>query len=143
MSVKIADLMRENVITTTPSKPIGSVKEILRKNKISIIPVVDPENELLGIVSSRDLISNDSDDAPISSIMIEKVYSVPAYNDTQIAARMMRNHKIHHLVVTHEKKLVGILSSYDLLKLVEEHRYVPKNPSTPKKGKGKRAQAEN
>jgi hypothetical protein len=35
-------------------------------------------------------------------------------------------------VVTHEKKVVGILSSFDLLKLVEEHRWVPKNPPSPK-----------
>ena len=46
---------------------------------------------------------------------------------------MMRNHRIHHAVVTDETKVVGVLSSFGLLKLVEEHRWVPKNPPTPKK----------
>jgi CBS domain-containing protein len=60
-----------------------------------------------------------------------------------VAARIMRNHKIHHLMVTDEKKLIGIISSFDLLKLVEGHRFEIKNPATPKsKGKGKRAKAE-
>ena len=36
------------------------------------------------------------------------------------------NHKVNHVVVTHEKKIVGILSSFDLLKLVEEHRFTMK-----------------
>jgi signal-transduction protein with cAMP-binding, CBS, and nucleotidyltransferase domain len=52
---------------------------------------------------------------------------------------MMRNNHIHHLAVTHEKKIIGMLSSYDLLKLVENHRCIPKNASTPKKN-SKRAQ---
>ena len=60
------------------------------------------------------------------------------------AARMMRNHKIHHLVVTSEQQVIGMISSYDLLKLVEGRRFEMKNPSTPKsRGKGKRAKAEN
>jgi signal-transduction protein with cAMP-binding, CBS, and nucleotidyltransferase domain len=56
---------------------------------------------------------------------------------------MMRNHKIHHLIVTHEQKVVGIISSFDLLTLVEDHRFVMKNAPTPNhKSTGKRAKAE-
>ena len=39
----------------------------------------------------------------------------------------MRKHRVNHVIVTHEKKIVGILSSFDLLQLVEEHRFVMKN----------------
>ena len=63
--------------------------------------------------------------------MTRKVYTVPAYEDVHVAARIMRNHRIHHLVVTHEGGVVGMLSAYDLLSLVEEHRYVAKNAPTP------------
>ena len=51
---------------------------------------------------------------------------MPQYNDASIAARIMRKNKIHHVVVTHEKKVVGLISSFDLLKLVEGHRFVMK-----------------
>ena len=75
--------------------------------------------------------------------MTEKVYTIPEYEDVSVAARMMRNHKIHHLIVTQEQKVIGIISSYDLLKLIEGHRFVMKNPSTPKgKGGGKRTKSE-
>jgi signal-transduction protein with cAMP-binding, CBS, and nucleotidyltransferase domain len=70
--------------------------------------------------------------------MTESPYCVNQYDGPHIAARIMRNKKIHHVLVTHEKKLVGILSAYDLLKLVEEHRYVAKNAPTPS-SKGKRS----
>ena len=38
----------------------------------------------------------------------------------------MRKNKVHHVVVTHEKRVVGLISSFDLLKLVEGHRFVSK-----------------
>ena len=65
--------------------------------------------------------------------MSNVVYVVPQYDDVSIAARVMRNHRIHHVVVTHEKKIVGILSAFDLLKLVEDHRFSMKNPPTRKR----------
>ena len=40
------------------------------------------------------------------------------------------------LVVTHEQKVVGILSSFDLLKLVEGHRFVAKAGPTRSQRKG-------
>jgi CBS domain-containing protein len=68
--------------------------------------------------------------------MTEDVRTVPAYNDASVAARIMRKNKIHHVVVTHEKKVVGIISSFDLLKLVEGHRFTAK--AAPSKSKKKR-----
>jgi CBS domain-containing protein len=68
--------------------------------------------------------------------MNTKVYTIPEYNDVHHAARLMRNHKVHHVVVTKEKKVVGILSAFDMLKLVEDHRFVMKpgpKTKTPKR----------
>jgi signal-transduction protein with cAMP-binding, CBS, and nucleotidyltransferase domain len=70
--------------------------------------------------------------------MTEKVYSVPEYDDVSTAARVMRNKKIHRVVVTRERKVVGIISAFDLLRLVEKHRFVAKSAPTPKRKKPKR-----
>ena len=113
---------------------------MLERNSISSVPVVDSDGHPIGVVSSTDLVQELKPAAPISQIMTEKVYTVPQYDDTSIAARVMRNHKIHHVVVTHEQKVVGILSAFDLLKLVESHRYVAKNAPTPSKRKGGKRQ---
>ena len=42
-------------------------------------------------------------------------------------------------MVTEAKQVVGILSSFDLLRLVEDHRYVAKNAPTQSKKSGKRS----
>jgi CBS domain-containing protein len=130
MNTKVAELMSETVLTTEPHQSIEHIRQLLERNSISSVPVVDSDGKPVGIVSATDLAHDLKAGAPISSIMTAKVFVVPKYEDVSIAARVMRNHKIHHVVVTHEKKVVGILSAFDLLKLVEGHRYVEKNPPT-------------
>lgn len=128
MNVKVHDLMTEAVVTTEPHASIERVRRILQKNKVSALPVVDSEGVPVGIVSATDLVPGLKADSPVSRIMTEKVYTVAQYDDVSIAARIMRNHGIHRVVVTHEKKVVGLISAFDLLALVEGHRWVPKNP---------------
>ena len=140
MTVKVEELMSSNVIVAEPHHTIEHVRGLLDANKIHAVPVVDSDHAALGVVSSKDLAHPDlKAGAPVNGIMSEKVYAVPRYEDAHIAARVMRNHRISHLVVTHEKKVVGMLSSFDLLKLVEEHRWVPKNAPTPAKKRNQRS----
>jgi CBS domain-containing protein len=136
MNVKVNELMTESVVTAEPHQSIEHVRSMLERNKISAVPVVDSEGKPVGIVSQTDLVHDLKPGAPVSTIMTEKVYTVPQYDNVNIAARVMRNHKIHRVVVTHEQKVVGMLSAFDLLKLVEGHRFVAKNAPTRSKRKG-------
>ena len=140
MSIKVEELMTKSVITAQPHQSVEHVRNMLDRNSISSVPVVDSDGHPIGIVSSTDLVQELKPAAPISQIMTQKVYTVPQYDDTSIAARVMRNHKIHHVVVTHEQKVVGMLSAFDLLQLVESHRYVAKNAPTPSKREGGKRQ---
>ncbi len=136
MNAKVRDLMTESVITVEPDATIDRVRRILQRNKVGALPVVDPDGQPVGIVSSTDLVPSLEGDSRVSAIMTEKVYTVPKYDDVSVAARIMRNHKIHRLVVTHEQRVVGMITTFDLLELVQGHRWVPKNPpseSQPKK----------
>jgi CBS domain-containing protein len=136
MNVKIKDLMTESVIVTEAHKSIDHVRGMMERNKIGAIPVVDHDGQAVGIVSTTDLIPELNGNSPLSTIMTEKVYTIPEYDDVSTAARLMRNHKIHRVLVTHEQKVVGVLSAFDLLKLVEGHRFVAKNAPTESKRKG-------
>jgi len=133
MNVKIADVMVKHVVSTQPHKSIGHVKDIMNKNSISCVPVVNTDNEPVGVITSNDFKLNLNDSSPVSTLLSGHVYTVPAYNDASVAAKVMRKHKFHHLIVTHEKKIVGIVSSFDLLELLDEQKFVRKNPPTPNK----------
>jgi CBS domain-containing protein len=126
MKVRIADLMTNVVITSTPHKTLGHVKEVMRKNKISAVAIVDYENEPKGIVTTNDFKLGVKDNTPVSSVLSGKIYTVPAYNKASVAARIMLKRKVHHVLVTHEKKLVGMISSFDLLSLLDSKKYTLK-----------------
>ena len=130
MNVKVSELMAKRVVTTEPHVTIGHVQATMKRSRVGAIPVVNGDGEAIGIVSVTDLVAKVNPASPVKSIMAKKVFTVPQYDDVSVAARVMRNHKIHHVVVTHEKKVVGILTSFDLLKLVEGHRFVAKNAPT-------------
>jgi CBS domain-containing protein len=136
MNAKVQDLMTAAVVTTEPHRSVDHVRKMMERNGIGAIPIVDSDERPQGIISATDLSRELKGGSPISTIMTEKVYTIPQYEEVSTAARVMRNHKIHHLVVTSEQQVVGVLSSFDLLKLVEDHRYVAKPAPTPSKRKG-------
>lgn len=54
--MKVKDIMTREVITVTEEKTVEEVVDIIIKNKISGVPVVNEDNEIIGIVSESDLI---------------------------------------------------------------------------------------
>jgi CBS domain-containing protein len=138
MNVKIHELMTESVVSTEPHKSIDHVRRMMERNRVGAIPVIDSQGRPVGIVSSTDIVADTNGRSPVSTIMTEKVYSVPKYDDVSTAARVMRNHRIHRVLVTHEQRVVGVLSTFDLLKLVEGRRYVDRNAPTESKRRGSR-----
>ncbi len=127
MNVKIADLMAKRVITAQKHHSVEHLRGIMARNRIHALPIVGPEGEALGIVTTADLARKVKGESPATRVMTNHVVCVPAYNDVSVAARIMRKHRIHHVVVTHEKKVVGMISSFDLLKLVEGKRFAMHN----------------
>ncbi len=135
MNAKVDDLMTTHVVTTQPHVSISHARTMMANNKIGALPVVDSEGKPVGIVSASDLLADLKPASPIKTVMTEKVFTVSPYDDASVAARVMKNHKIHRVLVTHEQKVVGVLSAFDLLDLVRDHRFVMKNAPTKSKRK--------
>ncbi len=126
MNVTIQDVMAKKVLVARPHHTVAHVRSMMERNRIHAVPVVDEDGRPAGIVTSTDLVAQSKPETPVNKVMSDDVRTVPAYNDVHVAARVMRRNKIHHVVVTHEKEVVGIVSSFDLLRLVEDHRFVAK-----------------
>lgn len=129
--VHIEDVMTKQVITVTRHQTVGHARALLSENGIHSVPVVDPDGSPAGILTTSDLVASVSDETRIGDVMTRELETITPYADPSLAARLMRKHGIHHLVVTHEHKIVGILSSFDLLQLIEDRRFVAKNAPTP------------
>ena len=59
-------------ITVTGDCTVGMLLEITKKNNISGVPVIEGEDDLIGIVTSRDVRFEERLDIPVSAIMTPK-----------------------------------------------------------------------
>lgn len=105
-------------ITVPPTMTIGEVLALTRANRISGVPVVDGE-QLVGIVTSRDLRFESRFDQPVSAIMTPKDRLVTVKEGAtreEIVARLHANRIEKVLVVNGEFGLRGLITVKDIQK---------------------------
>jgi IMP dehydrogenase len=108
-------------ITVDPRMSIGEVMELTRANRISGVPVVDGD-DLVGIVTARDLRFETRLKAPVSEIMTPKdrLVTVPEGADRDHVMALLHKHRIEKvLVVNDDFKLRGMITVKDIQKSSE------------------------
>ncbi|WP_020146386.1 IMP dehydrogenase [Thioalkalivibrio sp. ALJ15] len=108
-------------ITIGPSATIGEVVELTQANHISGVPVVDG-NDLVGIVTSRDLRFETRMEAPVTEIMTprERLVTVPEGADRGHVLELLHKHRIEKvLVVNDDFQLRGMITVKDIQKSTE------------------------
>ena len=105
-------------ITVGPNTTIGEVVELTHANKISGVPVVDGQ-DLVGIVTSRDLRFETRLDNPVSLVMTpkEKLVTVKENTDREAVLGLLHEYRIEKvLVVDDEFHLQGMITVKDIQK---------------------------
>jgi CBS domain-containing protein len=145
---RVSDLMNPDVVCASPDMTAGEVETLLALRGVSGAPVVDGDGRILGVVSQNDLIRHvstpatveetgrfhtdvdeyrdlgslqaDHSETPITEIMTEHAYTVGREASAAVAANIMRERRIHRLLVVEKGRLVGVVTSLDLMRIVEE-----------------------
>ena len=105
-------------VTTTPAASIAEVVALTRANNISGVPVVDGE-DLVGIVTSRDLRFVTEHDQPVSTIMTPKdrLVTVPEQAEREHVLQLLHRHRIEKILVVNEAfHLRGMITVKDIQK---------------------------
>lgn len=121
MSVLVKDFMKAPVSTCILQSDVGKVRDLMRQKGFSAIPIVEIKGEQIlirGIVTNTDLMGAFDDTVPIEQVMTNGVYVIDPEATAQEAAKLMLHHKIHHLLVIEETRIVGMLSSLDFVRLI-------------------------
>jgi IMP dehydrogenase len=106
-------------IVTSPNASIRDVLELTRANHISGVPVVEGKDQLVGIVTSRDLRFETSLDAPVSSIMTpkERLVTVREGTDREEIIALLHKYRIEKVLVVNERfQLRGMITVKDIQK---------------------------
>jgi len=125
--------MTRRVITANPETTVFEAQELMSKNRVRHLPVVEQGDKLVGIVSDRDIRSalpfqcfkegispeekQKLEGLQVRDIMTRKVFTISPGYTIQDALLMIQNSKVGALpVVDEEGRLKGILSVRDLLR---------------------------
>jgi len=131
----VGDVMTADPVTVTPDTPLKDAADLMVEQKISVLPVVGPHGELVGLVAEADLMKKEeladggrpvrgthhrsrwTHAATAGEIMTHPLTVSPRLRSA-VAARLMDKHRVPCLVVTGESgKLLGIVTPRDLLRV--------------------------
>ncbi len=111
--ILIGRAMTEGLVTTRPSDDVQNVVELMLKNGISSIPVVDDDG-LIGMVTKTDLLNFYNDKYPgkwkVSDLMSKDVISVNENHSIAHVIGVMEENGISKVVVIRDNQPVGIIT---------------------------------
>jgi CBS domain-containing protein len=117
--MKVRDVMTREVITVRPQNRMSELRNILRHNSISGLPVIG-EDRLVGLISIEDFIkwlADRHDDCPIEERMTAKVETL--YDDDPLVLAIGRFEKSglgrFPVIDRRRERLVGIVTKGDVI----------------------------
>jgi IMP dehydrogenase len=104
-------------ITVRPEEKIEKAIEVMKKYRISGLPVTDADNKLVGIVTNRDIRFETRLSTPVAKVMTRKLITVPIGTSLEEAEKLFHEHKIEKIMMVDEKyHLKGLITYKDILK---------------------------
>lgn len=138
--MKVADIMSRDVVSVPPSAPLKDVARLLVQRRVSGVPVVTDDGNLVGIVSETDLVRKSDNVArhgqppsnwlfgmderealklesrTAAELMSRPAITVEADRTIAEAARLMAERSVNRLPVVSDGRLVGIVSRADVVR---------------------------
>lgn len=106
--------MTRTVVTVSVDSSIAEARQAMAAHGIRHLPVVDG-SQLVGIVSDRDLLGAKDAAAKVEQVMTRDPIAVSPESAVDECAYLMRQHRIDAVPIVEENRLIGILTSSDIL----------------------------
>jgi CBS domain-containing protein len=142
--------MQTQVVVVAPGDSLAAVMRLFSDEGIHGAPVVDDEGRVLGVISTSDLLRAAADaeeaarpgygyfesgvetypegleelvggdDRRAEDVMTDAIVSVDPTAGLAEVARTLRENRVHRVLVLDDDALVGIISSFDLIAVLEK-----------------------
>jgi len=102
-------------VMISPDTTIGEMRSLKDKHGFSGLPVVDEEENLVGIITNRDIRFVSDDSILVSEMMTTDLVTVPEHVDPEVAKKLLHQHRIEKLLVVDEEgKCAGMMTVRDI-----------------------------
>ena len=113
-----------NPITLSPRNRIFEALELMKKYRISGVPITEDGNKegrLVGILTNRDLRFETNLDRPVADIMThDPLFTVPVGTTLEQAREILHRHKVEKLLVVDDRYMLkGLITVKDIQKIVK------------------------
>ncbi|MBC6995741.1 CBS domain-containing protein [Lewinella lacunae] len=115
--------MTTDLATVTIHTPVTVAIDLLVRHGVHHLPVLTPEGRLAGILSQSDFLKLSFPGSglnTVSDIMTAHVAKLEPSDTVRTAANLFTLNKFHALPVLEEDKLVGIVTTLDLIRLIDQ-----------------------
>lgn len=128
----VADLMTIDPVVIADDAPIEEAERLMRRYRVSGLPVINAHGILVGVISQTDFMHLDSPDVRslirgagsgfrVGEVMSRPPVTVPMTSGLTDAARRMVAEQIHRLVVVDDhQRPRGVLSAIDYVSMAAE-----------------------
>lgn len=123
--MKVKDILSKKgpeVITIGDTKTVDNALQLLVRNNIGVLLVLNESGKFVGIISERDILRkvNSSPErfleCMVSELMTKKIIYADYDDDVDYIESIMTQNKVRHIPVLKDKVLVGLISIGDIVK---------------------------
>ena len=127
IGIKVGDIMTRNFVSAAPDISVLNAVKLMVKNRVGSLVLVEDEI-LKGIFTEKDIMwvltkRNSKDDLSqirAGDVCTKKITTIKPSADIYDAIRLMRKAKFRRLPVTIQKRVIGLLTLKDILKIQPE-----------------------
>ena len=102
-------------VMISPNTTMGEMRALKDKYGFSGLPVVDDDENLVGIITNRDIRFVSDDSILVSEMMTTDLVTVPEHVDPEVAKKLLHQHRIEKLLVVDEDgKCAGMMTVRDI-----------------------------
>ncbi len=123
----------KSVITVRAEDTVETAATVLATNNIGAVPVRDGADGLVGVLSERDIVRalsahhGKTSELKVEELMSTKVITCGPNDEAAKAQAVMNQHRIRHLPVIEDGRLIGMISSRDVMETVLELTELERN----------------
>ena len=117
---KAESFIVDKPITMTDAHTVGDVKRVVDETGTGGILILNSEEKLIGIVSTRDLLFEENDDRLVTEIMSRDVHSAAPDTSLKEAERLLHEFRVEKLpLVDKDGKVAGLVTLKDIMKITQ------------------------
>ncbi len=117
---KAKSFIVDKPLTMRETNTVGDVKRVVDETGTGGILILDKNEKLIGIVSTRDLLFENDLTKPVTAIMSKDVHSAPPDTSLKEAERLLHEYRVEKLpLVDSDGKVAGLVTLKDIMKITQ------------------------